>query len=134
MKQEMDSRREELEARRYHVDLHMDDGDGCVRSGEFFYDSLPTARRFVRQQYADWGWGYGLRGDITSADWKQVWKRGALKVTLKDESGRNCSFSATVRDTASGAAKTADPVWIDYDFTEEAQRRYEDEALKQEEA
>jgi len=130
MTKEIDSRREELEMRRYHVDLRIDDGDDCVRSGEFYYDSPTVARRFVRKQYADWSWGLGLGGDLTAADWKQVWKRGVLYVSIRDEGGRDCSFSASLRDTAQPTEKS-EPVWIDYDFTEEAQARFESKAAEQ---
>jgi len=119
MTKENDSRREELEARRYHVELRMDYGDGCVRSGEFYYDSLPAARRFVRKQYADWSWGFGLGEPLSSADWKEVWGHGALSFTLKDEDGRDCSFFASLRDAAQ-PSEPGEPMWIDCDFTKQA--------------
>lgn len=108
-----DSRRALLEARRYHVTVDMGYGDGCMRSGKFFYDSLHAARTFLRAQYRDSLETVGFEDDLTPAVWRDVWSRGGLSFDIgQQEDTIKYSFAMRLIDTHAEGADPRSPTRV----------------------
>ena len=107
-----DSRRALLEARRYHVTVDMGYGDGCMRSGEFFYDSLRAARTFLRAQYRDFLDNVGFEDDFTPAVWRDVWSRGGLSFDIGQKDTIKYSFAMRLTDTHAEGAEPRCPMRV----------------------
>ena len=96
---EFNSRRAELMARRYHVTIEVQYGDGLARTGEFFYESLRAARAFIRGQYQEFFSWWGCSVMMPADGWKYIWAAGGFRETVEEDGGEFSHFEAQLVDT-----------------------------------
>ena len=110
----------ELNARRYHLEIMKKDCRGPEWNGEFFYNSILTARAFVRRQFNEWCAEQGVDFGMGAANWKDAWSYPAIMATVKDEESGEGVFYVKLLDRQNPPED--DRIYgMDADFTEEGQ-------------
>ena len=117
----MDERRAKLESRRYHLEIMKKDCRGPEWNGEFFYDSIRSARAFVRRQFDEWCAAQSVDFSMNATSWKDAWSYPAILAMVKDEEGSEGAFYVKFADKCN-PTKDERIYGMEADFTEEGQK------------